>query len=152
MSVVRNDVTKVVEAAKPAVIQTVSNTSSPEAKVAQLKIALHDKLFKQYTQEQVNVAVDVAVATLPRVKNYFTKLEKSFKLLTNKTALVVKLTKYSLEHPEVSYSSLAYSLKEAAGQKVIKDDILSALLDAGTFEIRVAKGGSREAKEYDFNI
>lgn len=125
-----------------------------EQKVDNFKVALHKKVFPTYTAEQVSAAVDVAIGVLPRVKNYFTKIEKSFRLITQpaKTQLVVKLTKYSLEHPEVSIQALSYSLKDAAEVKVIPDDKLAELLDDGTFEIKTAKGGAREPKDYDFVI
>ena len=125
-----------------------------EQKVTAFKNAVHEKLFAEYTSEQVDAAVDVAVAVMPRLKNYFTKIEKSFRLITQpaKTQIVIKLTRYSLEHPDVTVASLSYSLKQAAGVKVIPDEQINKLLDEGDFPIVVAQRGTRSPRELDFTI
>lgn len=123
-----------------------------EEKIEAFKAQLQEKVFAENTLEEVGAAVDVAVAVLPRVKNYFTALDKCFKMLVNKTKVVVALTRYSIAHPEVSYQSLALSLKQASGVKVITDEKLLELLEDGTFPIVTKAGRTKATDEYDFEV
>lgn len=128
------------------------NVLTAQQKVEGLKKALHEKKFQAYTPEQVSAAVDVAIGVLPRVKNYFTQLDKAIKILTPKTGIVVKLAGYAIAHPEVNILQLTASLKAAAGTKVIPDTQLNAILDAGTFAIVSTTRAARASKELDFDL
>ena len=121
-------------------------------KLDAFKVSLHEKVFAEYTLEQVDAAVEVAAAVLPRVKNYFTRLDKCFKMLVNKTPILVQLVEYSIKNPEVEFQTLAYSLRQAAGQKTVTDEALAELLTDGTFEIVKPTRRRRAAEEYDFTL
>lgn len=107
--------------------------------------------IKKVDVKKVDAAMAKAVYTLPRLKNYFTKLEKSFKLLVNKQNVLLAIVDYFLKNENEDAADVCYTMKKQFGKTIADDKIIEVLNDK-SFKVQKATHAKREAKDYDFNI
>lgn len=125
------------------------NLNVINTKLQNLEISLSKKLNVELPL--VQEALEKAIYTLPRLKNYFTKIEKSFKLLVNKQNVLFELINYFLKNPNVEPSNLAYTLKQQYGRSVPDETIIKNLKDTN-LEILTTPSRRKTSNDYDFTI